>query len=384
VAEESGQEKTEDPTPKRLRDAREKGDIPRSRELNSTALLMAAAAAILIFGKSAVERILILFSSHLEIEREEMFDSALMIANLVDAVKESAMAIMGFMGFVLLAALLAPIALGGWNFSGQAIMPKGSRLNPGAGLKRMFSVKALVELAKAIGKFLVVLAFAVFVLMALQGEIFGLASQDVTVAIGHATEMLAWAFLIISSSLIVISAIDVPYQLHDYSQKLKMTMQEVKDEMKNTEGKPEVKGRIRQLQREIAQRQMMKKVPEADVVITNPTHYAVALKYVSDERAAPILVAKGADFVALKIREIANEYDIPVLEAPPLSRALYYNAELDQEIPVGLYKAVAQVLAYVFQLKRYKESRGEARPVVPSLNEMDIPTEFRVNESSEE
>jgi flagellar biosynthetic protein FlhB len=284
MAEESGQEKTEDPTPKRLRDAREKGDIPRSRELNSTALLMAAAAAMLIFGKSAVDRILNMVASHLDIPRADMFDSALMIAQLVDAMRESIYALMGFMGFVLLAALLAPVALGGWNFSGQAIMPKGSRLNPGAGIKRMFSVKALVELAKAIGKFLVVLAFAVFVLMALQGEIFGLASQDVNLAIAHATEMIAWAFLIMSSSLILISAIDVPYQLHDYSQKLKMTMQEVKDEMKNTEGKPEVKGRIRQLQREIAQRQMMKNVPEADVVITNPTHYAVALKYVSDER----------------------------------------------------------------------------------------------------
>jgi flagellar biosynthetic protein FlhB len=278
MAEESGQEKTEDPTPKRLRDAREKGDIPRSRELNSTALLMAAAAAMLIFGKSAVDRILNMVSSHLDIERAEMFDSALMIAQLVDAMRESIYALMGFMAFVLLAALLSPIALGGWNFSGQAIMPKGSRLNPGAGIKRMFSVKSLVELAKAIGKFLIVLAFAIFVLMALQGEIFGLASQDVNVAIAHATQMVAWAFLIMSSSLIVISAMDVPYQLHDYSQKLKMTLQEVKDEMKNTEGKPEVKGRIRQMQREIAQRQMMKKVPEADVVITNPTHYAVALR----------------------------------------------------------------------------------------------------------
>jgi flagellar biosynthetic protein FlhB len=384
MAEESGQEKTEDPTPKRLRDAREKGDIPRSRELNSTALLMAAAAAMLIFGKSAVDRILNMVASHLDIPRADIFDSALMIAQLVDAMRESIYALMGFMGFVLLAALLAPVALGGWNFSGQAIMPKGSRLNPGAGIKRMFSVKALVELAKAIGKFLVVLAFAVFVLMALQGEIFGLASQDVNLAIAHATEMIAWAFLIMSSSLILISAIDVPYQLHDYSQKLKMTMQEVKDEMKNTEGKPEVKGRIRQLQREIAQRQMMKNVPEADVVITNPTHYAVALKYVSDERAAPIMVAKGADFVALKIREIAKEHEIPILEAPALSRALYYNGELDQEIPVGLYKAVAQVLAYVFQLKRFRENSSEARPIAPRVNEMEIPPEYRVSEPSDD
>jgi len=189
--------------------------------------------------------------------------------------------------------------------------------------------------------------------------------------------MIGWAFLVISSSLIIISLVDVPYQLHDYSHKLKMTLQEVKDEMKNTEGKPEVKGRIRQLQREIAQRQMMQEVPTADVVITNPTHYSVALKYMSGSREAPVVVAKGVDFIALKIREIADEHGVPVLQAPPLSRALYHSTEIDQEIPTALYKTVAQVLAYVFQLKRYQADRSEGKPVLPAEHELEIPDAYR-------
>lgn len=381
MAEETGQEKTEEPTPKRLRDAREKGDIPRSRELNSTALLMAAAAAMLMFGSYTASHIAGMMMSGFELSREQAFDPQMMIIQLAASVYEGAISVAGFMAFVLVAALLAPIALGGWNFSGQSIQPKLSRLNPGAGIKRMFSVKALVELIKAIGKFLVVMAFAVFVLMTLQPELYGLGAQDIRTAILHATDMVAWAFLIMSASLIIISAIDVPFQLHDYSKKLKMTLQEVKDEMKNTEGKPEVKGRIRQMQREIAQRQMMKEVPEADVIITNPTHFSVALKYMADHRNAPVVVAKGADFVALKIREIGNEYQVPILESPALARAIYFNTELDQEIPAGLYKAVAQVLAYVFQLKRYQKREGE-KPVRPADRELIIPPELRTETPS--
>jgi flagellar biosynthetic protein FlhB len=375
MAEESGQEKTEDPTPKRLREAREKGDIPRSKELNATALLLAAAGAMLLFGTGAAQRIAVMMASNFELSREELFDSRLMLIHLGNAVVESIWAVLGFMVMVALAALIGPMALGGLNFSAQAIQPKMSRLNPLAGLKRMFSVKALVELAKAFAKFALVAGFAITVLMLLMPELFALGGQDVRAAIAHAVELVGWAFLVISSSLIIISLIDIPFQLHDYSEKLKMTLQEVKDEMKNTEGKPEVKGRIRQMQREIAQRQMMTDVPTADVVITNPTHYSVALKYISGERDAPIVVAKGADFVALKIREIAKEHDVPILSTPPLARALYHSTEIDQEVPAGLYKAVAQVLAYVFQLKRYKANQSE-KPVPLKDNDMDIPQDY--------
>ena len=376
MAEESGQEKTEDPTPKRLREAREKGDIPRSKELNATALLLAAAGAMLLFGTGAGQRIAAMMASNFELSREELFDSRLMLINFGASVVESIWAVLGFMVMVALAALIGPMALGGLNFSAQAIQPKMSRLNPLAGIKRMFSVKALVELAKAFAKFALVTGFAITVLMLLMPELFALGGQDVRVAISHAVELVGWAFLVISSSLIIISLIDVPFQLHDYSEKLKMTLQEVKDEMKNTEGKPEVKGRIRQMQREIAQRQMMTDVPSADVVITNPTHYSIALKYMSGERDAPVVVAKGADFVALKIREIAKEHDVPILSTPPLARALYHSTEIDQEVPAALYKAVAQVLAYVFQLKRYKDNQSD-KPVTLRDRDMDIPQDYR-------
>ena len=375
MAEETGQEKTEDPTPKRLREAREKGDIPRSKELNATALLLAAAGAMLLFGTSAAQRIASMMAANFELRREELFDSRLMLIHFGASVQEMIWAVLGFMVMVALAALIGPIALGGLNFSTDAIQPKMSRLNPLAGIKRMFSLKALVELAKAFAKFVLVTAFAITVLTILTPELFALGAQDVRVAIAHSVDLVGWSFLVISSSLILISLVDVPYQLYDYSEKLKMTLQEVKDEMKNTEGKPEVKGRIRQMQREIAQRQMMKEVPTADVVITNPTHYAVALKYVSGERDAPIVVAKGADFVALKIREIAKEHQVPVLSAPPLARALYYSTEIDQEVPSALYKAVAQVLAYVFQLRRFKANQSD-KPVPLTDRDIKIPQDY--------
>lgn len=376
MAEETtGQEKTEDPTPKRLREAREKGDIPRSKELNATALLLAAAGAMLLFGTSAAQRIAAMMAGNFELRREDLFDSRLMLINFGASVQEVIWAVLGFMVMVALAALIGPMALGGLNFSTDAIQPKMSRLNPLAGIKRMFSLKALVELAKAFAKFVLVTAFAITVLTILTPELFALGGQDVRVAIAHSVELVGWSFLVISSSLILISLVDVPFQLHDYSEKLKMTLQEVKDEMKNTEGKPEVKGRIRQMQHEIAQRQMMNDVPTADVIITNPTHYAVALKYMSGERDAPIVVAKGADFVALKIREIAKAHDVPILSTPPLARALYYSTEIDQEVPSELYKAVAQVLAYVFQLKRYKSNQAE-KPVLPRDRDMVIPQDY--------
>jgi flagellar biosynthetic protein FlhB len=204
-------------------------------------------------------------------------------------------------------------------------------------------------------------------------------AQDVVPAISDAVDIVIWTFLLISASLILISLLDVPFQLYDYSKKMKMTLQEVKDEMKSTEGKPEVKGRIRQLQREISQRQMMGKIPEADVVITNPTHYAVALKYDPESGRAPVVLAKGADFVALRIRELAVEHEVPMLSAPPLARALYQHAELDQEIPAGLFKAVAQVLAYVYQLRSYRR-RESVAPTQVQDDDLDIPDDLRFDD----
>ncbi len=376
MAEETGQEKTEEPTAKRLKEARDKGDIPRSRELSATVLLLAAAASALLFGGQVAGSMIDIMAESFTLDRRDIFDPSRMFTHLGEALYEGFFSLWGFYLLTLLAALLSPIALGGWNFSGKALQPKGSRINPLSGIKRMFSLKALIELLKGLAKFLLVGSFAIMVLWLDQPDLIALAREAVEPAIAHSLQILGWSFLVMSLSLIIISLIDVPFQLYDYNKKLKMTLQEVKDEMKNTEGKPEVKGRIRQLQREIAQRKMMTEVPEADVVITNPTHYAVALKYDQQSGGAPRVVAKGADFVALKIREVAEEHDVPLLSAPPLARALYHATEIGDEIPAGLYQSVAQVLAYVFQLKRHRQRQEEA-PVPLRDEDLEIPEEFR-------
>ncbi len=376
MAEETGQEKTEDPTPKRLKEAREKGDIPRSKELNTTILLMVSAAAILLLGTTVISDLASMMADNFSLSREEAFDIQYLYINFGDSSIEAMWAILVFMLITFVAAFVGPISLSGWNFSGKALAPKGSRMDPIAGLKRMFSLKSLVELFKALGKFVIVTALAIYFLSLVKADLYSLGKMDALPAMSAAVNLIGWAFLVISLSLILISVIDVPYVLFDSAEKLKMTLQEVKDEMKNTEGKPEVKGRIRQMQHEISQRQMMKDVPQADVVITNPTHYSVALKYEDNLRNAPIIVAKGSDFIALKIREVAKEHDIPILASPPLARALYYNAEIGEEVPTGLFKAVAQVLAYVFQLKRFKQNNAQ-KPLMPKEREIEIPTEFK-------
>ncbi|MEH6442319.1 MAG: flagellar biosynthesis protein FlhB [Oceanospirillaceae bacterium] len=376
MAEDSGQEKTEDPTPKRLKEAREKGDIPRSKELNTTVLLMVSAASVLAFGAQAISDLAQMMSASFTLSREEAFDTKYLFINFGSSAIDALWAIIVFMLVTFVAAFVGPISLGGWNFSGKALAPKGSRMDPIAGIKRMFSLKSLVELSKALGKFVIVTALALYFLSTVQQELYSLGKMDVFSGMSSAINLIGWAFLIISLSLIAISLLDVPYVLYESAEKLKMTLQEVKDEMKNTEGKPEVKGRIRQMQHEISQRQMMKDVPQADVVITNPTHYSVALKYEDNHRNAPIIVAKGSDFVALKIREVAKEHDVPILMSPPLARALYYSTEIGDEVPTGLFKAVAQVLAYVFQLKRFKQNAAQ-KPILPNQRDIEIPTEYK-------
>ncbi|MGB0663624.1 MAG: flagellar biosynthesis protein FlhB [Pontibacterium sp.] len=376
MAEETGQEKTEEPTAKRLRDAKEKGDIPRSRELVTMTVLLASAAAAIIFGQALAVKMMALFSANFVLDREDIFDTSKMFEHLGMSLFDSLDGLLGFFAMLLAAALIGPIALGGWNFSLQAIAPKGSRLNPLSGIKRMFSKNAAMELFKAIAKVLLVGTVAALALWFIREDLLRLGLADPIGSIAQATELLMWVFLLLCASLILIAAIDVPFQIYSYSQKLKMTLQEVKDEYKNTEGKPEVKGRIRQMQREISQRQMMQNLPDADVVITNPTHFAVALKYEEGGRNAPIMVAKGADFVALKIREVAKEHDVPVLSAPALARALYHSTEINEEIPAGLFKAVAHVLAYVFQLKRTKADMENASDGLNDT-EIEIPEEYR-------
>ncbi|KJH77529.1 flagellar biosynthesis protein FlhB [Pseudomonas sp. ES3-33] len=372
---ESGQDKTEDPTEKKKKDAREKGEIARSKELNTLAIMLAGSAALLIFGGALAQEMMDLMRMNFSLSREVILDQRSMGAFLLHSGLIALLAIQPVMITLLLAALIGPISLGGWLFSAGTMAPKFSRMNPGAGLKRMFSSKAVVELLKALAKFFIILFVALAVLSSDIDDLLRIAHEPLDMAIIHSLQVVGWSSLWMACGLIIIAAVDVPVQLWESAKKLKMTKQEVRDEHKDQEGRPEVKQRIRQLQRDMSQRRMMAAIPDADVVITNPTHYAVALKYDPDKGGAPMLVAKGSDFLALKMREIAVANNVLLLESPALARSIYYSTELDQEIPGGLYLAVAQVLAYVYQIRQYKAGRGK-RPD-PLKDDLPIPPDLR-------
>ncbi|QNH03145.1 flagellar biosynthesis protein FlhB [Pseudomonas sediminis] len=371
---ESGADKSEEPTGKRLEESRKKGQIARSKELNTVAVTLTGTVALIIFGAYMGNVLMDVMRGNFSLPRDVLMSERSMALYLLASGKQALLAVQPFFIALLIASIAGPIALGGWLFSAEALQPKASRMNPLAGLKRMFSVQALVELIKALAKFLVILAVALVVLSVDQDDLLAIANEPVEPAILHSLKVVGWSAFWLSCGLILIAAVDVPFQLWSHKQKLMMTKQEVRDEYKDTEGKPEVKGRIRQLQREMAERRMMQAVPQADVVITNPTHFAVALKYDPEKGSAPVLLAKGGDFLALKIREIAQEHKVMVLESPALARAVYYSTELDQEIPAGLYLAVAQVLAYVYQLRQYQAGKGKRPGPLPDF---PIPADLR-------
>ncbi|MGB5352022.1 MAG: flagellar biosynthesis protein FlhB [Woeseia sp.] len=351
MADEQQQDRTEQATPKRREDARKKGDVPRSRELTMTGVMLAGSTALLFLAGPLATVIVGGFRKSLQIERAKMFDTEHLPGAFGSAALDALIGLVPF-GIVLLLAVFGSATLiGGWSFSMKACAFKGERMSPLKGLKRIFSANSINELVKAIGKFFLVGAIAVFWLWWSIDDLLMLGRQPIATAIQSALELCAISLLIVSTGLIVISMVDVPFQLHAYKKKLKMTRTEVRDEYKETEGRPEVKGRIRQLQRQAAQRRMMEDVPTADVVITNPTHFAVALKYDAEGSGAPRVVAKGQDLIAAKIREIATHHRVPLFSAPPLARAIYRSTKLGQEIPAALYTAVAQVLAYIFQIR---------------------------------
>ncbi|MGV8886516.1 MAG: flagellar biosynthesis protein FlhB [Pseudomonas sp.] len=372
---ESGQDKTEDPTEKRKKDSREKGEIARSKELNTLAIMLAGSAALLIFGGALAQDLMELMRQNFSLPREVILDQRSMGTYLMNSGLMALLAIQPIMITLVLVALIGPISLGGWLFAASSLAPKFSRMNPAAGLKRMFSFKAVAELLKALAKFFITLTVALLVLSSDIDDLIRIAHEPLELAIIHCLQVVGWSTLWMSCGLIVIAAVDVPVQLWESHKKLLMTKQEVRDEHKDQEGKPEVKQRIRQLQREMSQRRMMAAIPDADVVITNPTHYAVALKYDPDKGGAPMLIAKGSDFLALKIREIAVANDVLLLESPALARSIYYSTELDQEIPGGLYLAVAQVLAYVYQIRQHRAGKGK-RPD-PLKGDLPIPPDLR-------
>src|SRR6218665_1255965 len=342
---ENGAEKSEEPTDKRRRESREKGQIARSRELNTFAVLVAGTGGLMAYGGemgSAMSRIM---RNNFSITREMLMGTDSMGHQFMDAIHIALLSLFPLFVVLLVASILGPIALGGWLFSTESMAPNFGRLNPLPGIKRMFSAKAGLELLKALAKFVLVLMVALVVLSKDKHDLLAMANEPLETAIMHSIVVAGRSAMWMAWGLLLIAAVDVPFQLWDNRQKMLMTKQEVRDEYKDSEGKPEVKQRIRQMQREMAERRMMAAVPQADVVITTPTHFAVALKYDPLKGGAPVLLAKGGDFVALKIREIANEHKVMVLESPGLARAIFHSTELDREIPAGLYLAVAQVLA---------------------------------------
>lgn len=371
---ESGADKSEEPTEKRRRESREKGQIARSRELNTLAIMLAGTGGLLATGGSIGNAMLEIMRGNFALPREILMDERNMALWLAASGQLALEALLPLLIVLLVMSIVGPIALGGWLFSAKAMAPKFSRMNPLAGLKRMFSMKALIELLKALAKFIVILVVALVVLSMDRDDLLAIANEPIESAIMHSAQVVGWSALWMSLGLIFIAAVDVPFQLWDNKQKLMMTKQEVRDEYKDSEGKPEVKQRIRQLQHEMTQRRMMQAVPQADVVITNPTHFAVALKYDPETGQAPMLLAKGSDFTALKIREIAAEHNVLLLESPALARSIYHTTELDQEIPAGLYLAVAQVLAYVYQIRQYQAGKGK-RPA--PLKDLPIPPDLR-------
>jgi flagellar biosynthetic protein FlhB len=364
---ESGQDRTEQPTQKRLDEARRSGQVPRSRDLSTAAVVLIAGLGMRFSGAAMANDYAGLMRSGLSLSREQLLDENRMLPHLVALGWQGISALTPILGLMLAAALLSPLAIGGWNLSFEALVPKFSRLNFVEGLKRLVSLRGLIELLKAYGKFLLVGVIAVAFLRAKTAELLGLGDEPLNSAIGHAVNLTGSAFLTLSAALAIIAAIDVPLTLRQYMKQLGMSRQEVRQEHRESDGSPEVKGKIRRMQQDLARRRMMQEVPKADVVITNPTHYSVALRYDEQRMRAPVVVAKGVDEVAANIRRIATENKVPIFEAPPLARVLFRDVDLNTEVPATLYVAVAQVLTYVFQL-RAAAATGAARPVRPIID----------------
>ena len=375
MAESDDQERTEDPTPRRLQQAREKGQVPRSRELASVAVLVAGAIGLMWFGEILGKGLAEVMHKMFSLSREEVFDLSKLFAVITSSVMHVAMPLVLVLLFLFFAAIVGAAGLGGITFSADGVRPKFSKINPASGLKRMLGKQSIVELVKSILKVALVAGVAFTLMKSNLEDFFQLSVEIYPQNLFHALDILLGFVLLISCSLLVVVALDVPYQIWQHNEQLKMTKQEIKDEFKDSEGKPEVKGRIRMLQREMAQRRMMADVPQADVVITNPEHFSVALRYDPKIDSAPVVIAKGTDHMALKIREIANKHDVDIVPAPPLARALYHTTELEQQIPDGLFAAVAQVLAYIFQLKQYRKGKGQ-KPTL-SKEAANIPPELR-------
>lgn len=373
------QEKTEPATPRRLEKAREEGQVARSRELTTFLLLLAGVAGLWSMGGVLYGELGLLMEQALLFERRRALEVGPMLSHVGVLVENTLLALLPLFLLLAAVALVAPNLLGGFLVSAKGMQPKLSKLNPVKGLKRMFGVQALAELAKVIAKALLVGAVSVLFLQHYVGEFMGLMNLPVQQALSRALMLVAIACGLMVLTLILVVLIDVPYQLWNHGKQLRMSREEIKREHKESEGDPHVKARIRSEQQSMARQRMMSKVPEADVIVTNPTHYAVALSYRETGMAAPVVVAKGADAVAQRIRELGREHQVPLLEAPLLARVLFRHVELEREIPAELYTAVAEVLAWAFNLKR---AQAEGFEPAPAPVDLPVPPELDPNPGS--
>jgi flagellar biosynthetic protein FlhB len=360
-------------TPRRLEQARERGQVARSRELTTAAVALASALALSGLGPMLMQRCFRLLHGGLTLNREAAFDSDRMLADLHSWSYDMVLACLPLLGLLLVATLAAPLLLSGWIFSVGALAPDFSRLDPRRGLKNLLSAQSVAELVKAIAKCALLGGIGAWSVMRSWGDMQHLAMEDRSSALGQVGSLVFFGFYALVGGLVLIALVDVPLQLWRYHSGLKMTREEIRQEQREMEGDPQLKARIRSQQRAVARKRMMAAVPKASVIVTNPTHYAVALEYREGTMGAPRLVAKGMNLVALRIRALGEDNKITIVEAPPLARALYKHTEIGAEIPQALYTVVAQVLAYVFQVQRSRTFGGPT-PVLPAS--LEVPPEL--------
>jgi flagellar biosynthetic protein FlhB len=369
----SAQERTEEASPRKRQEARDKGQVPRSRELNTAALLIVGAGALLLLGGGVLEALGRIMRASFQFDQARLATHGGIIGALGDGMMMILAALVPLLAVLVVAAVASSVALGGFQISPKALGFQWERISPAKGFARMFSAQGLMELVKSLAKFAVIASIAVWWLMKSAPEFLVLGDMPVESGLAQAGYLIAWAFLVVALGTLLMVAVDVPFKLWQHNKQLRMTKQELRDEFKETDGKPEVKQQIRKLQQEIARRRMMEEVPKADVIVTNPTHYAVALRYEPGRMRAPKVVAKGMNLIAQNIRKVGEEHKVAVYEAPPLARALYHSTDLNQEIPEGLYLSVAQVLAYIFQLKNPQPGVNPTHPP----EDLPIPPELR-------
>jgi len=365
----SGEERSEEPTAKRIEKAREDGQVARSQDLSVAAMMIGVAFFLYLFGGYFIAKLAAIFAAGFTFDRKAVFSETLLAPAFGRHALDSILTVMPIFAIAVVIAFAAAGVMGGYIFSLKTLAPKASKLSPLAGFKRMFGLKAIVELSKALSKFLLVAGVLYLVVSENFPRLIQLGFMDVEPALQEAGRIIGFGALLVTLTLLISTAIDVPYQLYTFNQQMKMTKQEIKDEMKDAEGRPEVKAQIRRKQREIATGMMMSAVADADVVIVNPEHFAVALSYDPSKDGAPIMVAKGADLLAQSIRERAKEEGVPIFSSPALARSIFYTTELNQAVPESLYYAVAQVIAYIFSLNSFERGAQTAKKPNPKVPE---------------